>query len=51
MGTAYTGFVYAHNQNRKASVTEAAELESIKTEKNQKTEQHDAVNMNAISGL
>ncbi|WP_438815729.1 hypothetical protein [Symbiopectobacterium sp.] len=51
MGTAYTGFAYAHNQNRKESVTEAAEMESIKTEENKKTEQRDAVYMNAMSGL
>lgn len=51
MGTAYIGFAYAHSQNRKESVTEAAEMDSITTEENPKTEQRDAVCMNAMSGL
>lgn len=51
MGCAYSGFAYAHNQNRKNPEPEATEMESIKTEENQETEPHSAVNMNEISRL
>lgn len=45
------GCAYAHNQNRKNPEPEAAEMESIKTEKNQETEPDNAVKINDISYL
>ncbi|MCW2485101.1 hypothetical protein J5069_04230 [Candidatus Symbiopectobacterium sp. NZEC127] len=48
MGTAYAGFAYAHNQNRKNPLPETVEMEDIKTEEKQDVEQQDVVKRNAM---
>lgn len=51
MGTAYAGFAYAHNQNKKDSSPENEEMEDVKTVENQGIAELDAMRMNTILRL